>query len=129
MRRETFRRVPWGLAGLGLLWAALAAAPQALAQQQRADDAEPAEAAPAGAAAPPRSRSGVEAITVTARKREENLQEVPIAVTAFSADDLRQREINVVGDIRLSTRTCSSCAASTAPTARACTSAAWARTT
>lgn len=33
----------------------------------------------------------LEEITVTARRREESLQDVPIAVTAFSAEDLRLR--------------------------------------
>ena len=30
----------------------------------------------------------LEEIVVTARKREENLQDIPIAITAFSADDI-----------------------------------------
>lgn len=36
---------------------------------------------------------GIEEITVTARRREENIQQVPISVTAFSADDLREKNI------------------------------------
>ena len=35
----------------------------------------------------------IEEIVVTARRREENLQEVPIAVSAFSAADLENRNI------------------------------------
>ena len=35
----------------------------------------------------------IEEIVVTARKKEENLQEVPISVTAFSGDDLEKRSI------------------------------------
>ncbi|MCG8587773.1 MAG: hypothetical protein MJE66_00620, partial [Proteobacteria bacterium] len=35
-----------------------------------------------------RSRTAIEQITVTARKREENLQEVPVAVTAIPATEL-----------------------------------------
>ena len=35
----------------------------------------------------------IEEIIVTARKKEENLQEVPISVTAFSGDDLEKRSI------------------------------------
>jgi iron complex outermembrane receptor protein len=37
-----------------------------------------------------KSASGIEEVTVTARRREESLQEVPIAVTAFSADTLQK---------------------------------------
>lgn len=35
----------------------------------------------------------VDEITVTARKKEESLQEVPLSITAFTADALRQRNI------------------------------------
>jgi iron complex outermembrane recepter protein len=38
-------------------------------------------------------------ITVTARRREESLQDVPIAVTAISGDGLEQRQIYSVKDI------------------------------
>jgi iron complex outermembrane receptor protein len=37
----------------------------------------------------------VDTIVVTAQKREQNIQDVPVAVTAFSGDDLRAR--NVIG--------------------------------
>ncbi|MEC9374739.1 MAG: TonB-dependent receptor [Pseudomonadota bacterium] len=39
------------------------------------------------------SAKAVDEITVTARKREESLQSVPISVTAFSADDIKNRDI------------------------------------
>jgi iron complex outermembrane receptor protein len=38
--------------------------------------------------------SALEEIVVTARRREESLQETPIAVSAFSASDLEQRSLN-----------------------------------
>ncbi len=38
-------------------------------------------------------------ITVTARKREETLQDVPIAVTAFSAESLDRLNVNDLGDL------------------------------
>lgn len=41
----------------------------------------------------------LEEITVTARKREENLQKVPISITAFSADDLEMRSIADTKDL------------------------------
>ncbi len=42
---------------------------------------------------------GLEEIVVTAQRREENLQKVPISITAFSADAITQRGINGMGDI------------------------------
>ena len=44
---------------------------------------------------------GLEEIVVTARRREENLQEVPIAITAFSAADLELRSIENVEDLQV----------------------------
>jgi iron complex outermembrane receptor protein len=41
----------------------------------------------------------LEEITVTARKREENLQATPIAVTAFSAAALEERAVNNIADV------------------------------
>ena len=38
-------------------------------------------------------------VTVTARKREERLQDAPISITAFSPDDLEKRQITNVGQI------------------------------
>ncbi len=41
----------------------------------------------------------IDEITVTARKREENLQEVPIAITAISAGDIQEADITGLEDI------------------------------
>ena len=41
----------------------------------------------------------LEEITVTARKREESLQQVPVAVTAFSAGELEARRIDNIDEI------------------------------
>ena len=35
----------------------------------------------------------LEETLVTARKREESLQEVPVAITAFSSDDILQKDM------------------------------------
>lgn len=43
--------------------------------------------------------AGVDVITVTARKREENIQDTPIAITAFSADDLAKRSLYTLDGI------------------------------
>jgi len=51
--------------------------------------------------APRRSAAtGVEEITVTARKREERLQDTPIAITAFSSETLRDLEIRNLQDVQ-----------------------------
>ncbi len=55
------------------------------------------EAAPAGA--PVSEATTLEAITVTARKREETLQEVPVAVTAFTAEALDKLNVEDLADL------------------------------
>jgi len=55
-------------------------------------------AAPTMAQAPDEG-VGLEEIVVTARKREENLQDVPIAVTAISAETLQREGVKDVQDI------------------------------
>jgi iron complex outermembrane receptor protein len=44
-------------------------------------------------------QGGVNEVIVTARRREERLLEVPVAVTAFSADDIRRRNIESLVDV------------------------------
>ncbi len=53
-------------------------------------------AAQEGAAA---SAGGLEEIVVVARRRSENLQDVPVAVQAFSAEELQRANINSFGEI------------------------------
>ena len=43
--------------------------------------------------------AALEEVVVTARKRQESLQETPIAITAFSADALREGQINNISDL------------------------------
>ncbi len=45
------------------------------------------------------SSGSIEEVTVTARKREESIKDVPIAVTAVTADNLRQQQIYQVRDV------------------------------
>jgi len=47
----------------------------------------------------PTSRDEIEEIIVTARRREENLQLVPVAVTALTAEELQERAIFDIEDI------------------------------
>jgi len=43
----------------------------------------------------------LEEVVVTARRREESLEDVPIAITAMSAEDLRQQNIRELSDLAL----------------------------
>ena len=47
----------------------------------------------------PESSRTLDSITVTARKREETLQEVPVAVTAFTADSIDKLNVRDLGDL------------------------------
>ena len=47
--------------------------------------------------------STLEEIVVTARKREESIQDTPISITAFSGDDLVSRQLDNIGQISEST--------------------------
>jgi iron complex outermembrane receptor protein len=59
----------------------------------------------AGAAAPAMSQGSVaspgalDEITVTARRREESLQEIPLAITAFTSADIQRAGIATFGDV------------------------------
>ncbi|WP_284734560.1 TonB-dependent receptor [Sphingosinicella terrae] len=54
--------------------------------------------AQACAAAANSSAQGFEEIVVTARRRAENLQDVPDSITAFSADDIAERRLERIDD-------------------------------
>ncbi|MBD9480025.1 TonB-dependent receptor [Pseudoxanthomonas sp. PXM02] len=58
-----------------------------------AQDAAPATASPATNA------TTLDSVKVTARKREETLQDVPVAVTAFTAETLDKMAIEDIGDL------------------------------
>ena len=49
--------------------------------------------------APASKATTLDAITVTARKREETLQEVPVAVTAFTSEALEKLNVEDIGDL------------------------------
>ena len=73
-------------AALGLLGATMLSAPLA------AQDAPPAN--------PTQPVIGVETVTVTARRRPENLEKVPVAVTAATGTDLREQNIKSAIDLQ-----------------------------
>ncbi len=73
--------------GLSLgVWLALATVVAPAAQAQEAE-------------AQAEDQSTLDTITVTARKREETLQDVPVAVTAFTSDSLDKLNIEDLGDL------------------------------
>jgi iron complex outermembrane receptor protein len=87
--------VHWSPSRLALL-AGLALASIAVAGPARADDsAAVPEAAP--------SASGLEEVVVTAQRRRENLQDVPIAVSAFPAEQLEAAGVTSVQDLDILT--------------------------
>lgn len=43
---------------------------------------------------------GIEEVVVTAERREANLQDVPIAISSFSPDDLRANQVTSIGDLQ-----------------------------
>lgn len=56
-------------------------------------------AAPTGAFAADNPSVGLEEVVVTARKREERLQDTPIAVTALGGDDLKAKSVDRLADV------------------------------
>jgi len=67
--------------------------------------ADPSPSTPAAAAPPEtqgaaRTMGTIQTITVTARRTAENPQDVPIAISAFSADDLQREQIGDVQDLQ-----------------------------
>src|SRR5271168_5511982 len=46
--------------------------------------------------------TGLEEIVVTARRREERVQTIPLAITAFSGEDIEKKHINDLSDLGLS---------------------------
>ena len=72
-----------------------AAAGAASAQQSPANSTE--AAVPAGDKA--KTSEKLETVTVTARRREESLQDVPVAVTAFSGQQLKELNVQNLGDL------------------------------
>ncbi|MDX3901442.1 MAG: TonB-dependent receptor [Sphingobium sp.] len=83
------RHPAWGLAAASI--AAIAA--QSASAQQSAPAPAPEPAAPASGPGQAAPAAGLEEILVTAQRRSERLQDVPVAVTAFGERDLARRQI------------------------------------
>src|SRR4051812_40720385 len=45
------------------------------------------------------SATGIESIVVTARRREESLQDVPVAISALTADQLQTQNVRTLEDM------------------------------
>ena len=69
------------------------------ADEASADSSDASEAKPAPAQNEKKQQIGIEEITVTARKREENLQSTPVSVSAFSAEDLKDNDVRRLNEI------------------------------
>lgn len=86
------------LAGISV--AALVASTPAIAQAVPASDGvAQTPAVPEQPTAPAEPESGIQDIVVTAQKRSENLQKVPIAITAFTPETLSQKGISDVAQL------------------------------
>jgi iron complex outermembrane recepter protein len=75
------------------LMSAVSLAPQALAGGAAADSSSTGDS----------NAFSLEEITVTARRKEESLQSVPVSVTAFTAESLREKSIETTQDLQMST--------------------------
>ncbi len=87
------RALAWSLSLVAVLVFSIAplAAQEAATGQAAQPQAEP---------EPEPARKGIEEIVVTARKKEESIQDIPIAVSAFSGDDLATSNIDDVADVQ-----------------------------
>lgn len=56
-----------------------------------------------GVSAQDKGASRLEEVTITARRIEENLQDVPVAISAFSAEEMRKRGMRELEDVALAT--------------------------
>jgi iron complex outermembrane receptor protein len=111
MMRPNLRRKPLALTIIAAL--CLGASAAHAADDKTIDpEAAPAVPAPQSGGTPPgggaAARSAdnplaLETIVVTARKRSEELQQAPQAITAFTADDIRRTGITNIRDISLQT--------------------------
>ncbi|MGK2911153.1 MAG: TonB-dependent receptor [Sphingobium sp.] len=84
------------LASLASVASLLSAVPAFAQDASTSKTADPAMAAPA----PAEQAGGLEAIIVTAQRRSENLQDVPISITAASADALATAGVENVSNIQ-----------------------------
>ena len=106
-RFDTGKRLRGAAMGCALCSAVWIAAP-AFAQQREAAEAAPYDSIPVSPPAetpvpetrePPATRA-IDEVIVTARRTEESLQDVPVAMAAISADELQREQINTPQDLQ-----------------------------
>ncbi|HET8881476.1 MAG TPA: TonB-dependent receptor plug domain-containing protein, partial [Solimonas sp.] len=113
MKRQLSKKFPRGRAASWALCPMLLLSLPAAAQDTpgAADDPAPSDGvystiplpeAPAAppAATPPAASAGIAEVIVTARRTAENLQDVPVAVSAMNAADLQREQINTPQDLQ-----------------------------
>ncbi|QIG78763.1 TonB-dependent receptor [Stakelama tenebrarum] len=91
MRGKAMGRMLSGAAFVGLLWTGSA-------QAQDADTTAPGQAGEQAADAVPDEQLG-NMIVVTAQRRSENLQDVPVTVTVFNAEQIAEARIQQIDDV------------------------------
>jgi iron complex outermembrane recepter protein len=105
-RRRTVKTITWGCA-LTALAAGLASPavaqeqPSPAAAQEAQAPASAAETAPVQEASAPDANVAGSDVVVTARRREERLQDVPVAATVVDQQQIRQFDLTSVANIRL----------------------------
>jgi len=80
--------------------AATAAAPLVASAQEATAASQPASEKAPSAGAPSAQMAQLEEVIVTAEKRAENLQNVPIAISAFSGDDIAQAGVTGIESLK-----------------------------
>ena len=82
-----------------LAGAATVAMMPAIASAQSTPDAQPSPAPPGQNAPPPRAQADSDDIVITALRRDENLQKVPVAVSAFTSETRDKLGIRSIQDM------------------------------
>jgi iron complex outermembrane receptor protein len=85
------------LSGITVVFA-VAAQPALSQTMPRQPPAEPESDQEAAASAP--AKGGLEEIIVTARRRSENIQNVPVAITAITSEELKDKQVVTQNDLR-----------------------------
>ncbi|MEA2085069.1 MAG: hypothetical protein U9O82_12705 [Thermodesulfobacteriota bacterium] len=83
----------------GFFSAPFAAAQEKTSKQETAQPARNASQREAGGEEKARGEYELEAMTVTAQKQEENVQEVPVSITVFNELDIEDRKIEKMGEL------------------------------
>ncbi len=87
----------WTMTSAIALATGLMGAPFAMAEAPTPSTGQSGETTGAGQAAP--ASAGLEEIVVTARRRAENIQKTPVAITAFSAADIGDHQVTAMSDL------------------------------